>query len=117
VASSVISPKSDEYVLDLLSITEEKLVKLYEDLESQGLKDTQKQMKEDGVNYSGAYDAKLPAFNTRIAISNKTADRAFEDEDGSGEEGIDDFRGYRDQIKQASKQIVDAKTKRKKIVK
>ena len=39
-------------------------------------------------------------------------ERTFEDEDASGDEGSEDFRGYRDQIKQASKQIVDQKLKR-----
>lgn len=111
VASTVISSKSDEFVLDLLSITEEKLVKLFEDLEQQGMQDVKQQMKEDGYFFASTLDAKLPAHNTRIAISNKQ-DRIFEDEDGSGDEGIEDFKGYRDQIKNASKQIVDSKSKR-----
>ena len=48
MASTIVSPKSDEYVLDLLSVTEEKLIKLYEDLEAQGMNETKQQMKEDG---------------------------------------------------------------------
>jgi hypothetical protein len=112
VASNVISSKSDEFVLDLLSITEEKLVKLFEDLEQQGLYETQQQLKEEGflANMS-ALDAKLPPHNTRIPVVNKQ-ERVFEDDDASGDEGTEDFKGYRDQIKQASKQIVDSKTKR-----
>jgi hypothetical protein len=108
----VITPKSDEYVLDLLSITEEKLVKLYEDLDAQGMSETQQQMKEDGFYFASTSDAKLPPYNTRITLASKTTDRPFEDEDASGDEGGEDFLGYRDQIKQASKQIVDSKTKR-----
>ncbi len=111
VASTVISAKSDEFVLDLLSITEEKLVKLFEDLEQQGMEEAKQQMREDGHLFAGTLDAKLPAHNTRVPIASKQ-ERAFEDEDASGDEGIEDFKGYRDQIKNASKQIVDSKTKR-----
>jgi len=112
VASTIISNKSDEYILDLLSITEEKLIKLFEDLEAQGLNDMKQQMKEDNFFYANTNEAKLPAHNTRITIINRHADRAFDEEEGSADEGNEDFRGYREQIKQASKQIVDSKTKR-----
>ena len=112
MASTIVSPKSDEFVLDLLSVTEEKLIKLYEDLEAQGMNETKQQMKEDGFYYANAVDAKLPPHNTRITLTNKNADKMFEDEDGSGDDGNEDFKGYRDQIKQASKNIVDSKTKR-----
>lgn len=117
VASTVISPKSDEYVLDQLSITEEKLVKLYEDLESGGMSETKQQMKDDGLYFATTTDAKLPPYNTRIAQVSKAADRAFEDDEISGDEGTEDFLASRDQIKQQSKQIVDSKTKRKKEIK
>ena len=99
-------------MLDLLSITEEKLVKLVEDLEAQGMNETKQSMKEDGFYFATTMEAKLPQYNTRITLANKNQDRPFEDEDASGDEGDEDFRGYRDQIKQASKQIVDSKTKR-----
>ncbi len=112
MASTVISSKSDEFVLDLLSVTEEKLVKLFEDLEAQGMNETKQSMKEDGFYFATTLEAKLPQYNTRITLTNKNQERAFEDEDASGDDGDEDFRGYRDQIKQASKQIVDSKTKR-----
>lgn len=95
-----------------MSITEEKLVKLYEDLDAQGMSEVQQQMKEDGYYFASINEAKLPANNTRITLTSKTSDRPFEDEEISGDEGTEDFLGYRDQIKQASKQIVDSKTKR-----
>jgi hypothetical protein len=98
----------------VLSITEEKLIKLYEDLEAQGMRETLQQMKDDGVYYSTTTitDAKLPPYNTRIPLNIKGTDRPFEDEDASGDEGDEDFRANREQIKQASKQIVESKTKR-----
>lgn len=113
----MISPKSDEYVLDLLSVTEEKLIKLYEDLEAQGMNETKQQMKEDGFYFANALEAKLPPHNTRIVFPIKSGERGFDDEDGSGDEGNDDFRGYRDDIKKASRQIVESKTKRNQIKK
>lgn len=125
VASTVINPKSDEYVLDQLSITEEKLVKLYEELEAQGMNETRQQMSKDeaGTFYlSTTSDAKLPPYNTRIQMVTRGGgiaggvagadSRAFEDDEMSGDEGTEDFLNYRDQIKLASKQIVDSKTKR-----
>lgn len=112
VASTIVSPKSDEFVLDLLSVTEEKLIKLYEDLEAQGMNETKQQMKEDGFYFANAVDAKLPQHNTRITLASKNADKMFEDEDGSGDDGNEDFKNFRDQIKANSKNIVDSKTKR-----
>ena len=117
MASTIISPKSDEYLLDMLSVTEEKLVKLYEDLDAQGMNETRQQLKEEGVYFATTLDAKLPPYNTRITLSSKHVERQFDDEDASGEEGTEDFRGYRDQIKLASKQIVDSKTKRHQVKK
>ena len=95
-----------------MSTTEEKLVKLYEDLDAQGLNDAKQQMRDDTIFYMSATDAKLPPHNTRITIVSKNQDRPFEDEDGSADEGTEDFRSYRDQIKQASKMLVDSKSKR-----
>lgn len=123
VASTVINPKSDEFVLDQLSIIEEKLVKLYEELDAQGLNETKQQMSKDeaGTFYlSTTSDAKLPPYNTRIQMATRGVtggvsgadSRPFEDDEMSGDEGAEDFLNYRDQIKQASKQIVDSKTKR-----
>ena len=110
MASTVITPKSDEFVLDLLSVTEEKLVKLYEDLDAQGMSEQSKTMRDD---FMSIMEAKLPPNNTRVTMPSKNMiERTFEDEDPSGDESAEDFRGYRDQIKQASKQIVDIKTKR-----
>ena len=51
MGKSKIQPSSDEYVLDQLSISEEKLLKLLEELDQSGkdLKDIQKQMDEEEV--------------------------------------------------------------------
>ena len=51
MGKSKIQPSSDEYVLDQLSIAEEKLLKLLEELDQSGkdLKDIQRQMEEEEV--------------------------------------------------------------------
>ena len=114
VTVNIISAKSDEYILDLLSVTDDKLFNLYEELEKLGMSETQQQMKDEGVYYATviAGDAKLPQYNTRITLATKNQERPFEDEDASAEEGDEDFKANRDQLKQASKQIVELKTKR-----
>lgn len=114
MASTIISAESEEYVLDVLSVTEEKLVKLYEDLEAQGMKETLQQMKDEGVYHANMNltEAKLPPYNTRITLPTKGLDRQYEDEDESAEEGDEDFKQSRNQIKLDSKTLVDSKTKR-----
>ena len=56
MGKSKISPTSDEYVLDQLSVCEEKLLKVLEDLDSTGkdLGDIGKQMAEEEVGYASA---------------------------------------------------------------
>ena len=46
VPTTVISPQSNDYVLELLNTTEEKLVKLVEELEAKDLEGTLKEMKQ-----------------------------------------------------------------------
>ncbi len=50
VPTTVISPESNDYVLDLLGTTEEKLVKLIEELEAKDLEGTLKEMRQLDVN-------------------------------------------------------------------
>ena len=56
MGKSKISPTSDEYVLDQLSVCEEKLLKVLEDLDSTGkdLGDIGKQMAEEEVGHASA---------------------------------------------------------------
>ncbi len=50
VPTTVISSQSNDYVLDLLGTTEEKLVKLVEELEAKDLEGTLKEMRQLDVN-------------------------------------------------------------------
>ena len=61
MGKSKISPTSDEYVLDQLSVCEEKLLKVLEDLDSTGkdLGDIGKQMAEEEVGWGSAARALL----------------------------------------------------------
>ena len=44
--NTIVSPQSNDYVLDLLGTTEEKLVKLLEELETKDLEGTLKEMRQ-----------------------------------------------------------------------
>ena len=48
-----IAPSSDEYVLDQLSTSEEKLLKLLEELDGKDLNETLRQMEEEEVRLPG----------------------------------------------------------------
>lgn len=66
VQKAKISPSSDEYVLDQLSQSEEKLLKLLEELDSTGkdMNDISKQMEEEEFHNKLEYG--LPSYNVRI---------------------------------------------------
>jgi len=62
VPGTQISKSSDEYVLDLLSTSEEKLLKLLEELDGQDLEDVLTKMEEEEVR-----DRQLPIRDSGIA--------------------------------------------------
>jgi len=62
VPTAHLSPSSDEYVLDLLSVSEEKLLKLLEDLDGRELMDILRQMEEEEVSGGNLRVRKLRHF-------------------------------------------------------
>ncbi|KAM8972778.1 outer dynein arm-docking complex subunit 3 [Pelodytes ibericus] len=104
-----ISPLSDEYVLDVLSITEEKLQKLLEDLEGQDLAEIIKQMEEE--EFQASIEGKLPAFNVRISLPAPAKQDLYGDDEDSGDDEGDVVT--RAALKRQSQQIVESKTKRR----
>ncbi|XP_018097535.1 outer dynein arm-docking complex subunit 3 isoform X1 [Xenopus laevis] len=103
------SPLSDEQVLDLLGITEEKLQKLLEELEGQDLGQILKQMEEE--EFQASIEGKLPAHNIRISLPAPSKQDMFEDEEDSGEDEGDVVT--RATLKRQSQQIIESKTKRR----
>ncbi|XP_039269652.1 outer dynein arm-docking complex subunit 3-like [Styela clava] len=109
VPTAHLSPSSDEYVLDLLSISEEKLLKLLEELDGRQLADILRQMEEE--EFHSSIEGKLPPSNTRINLPAAQKHDAYEDEDA--ESGEDDTGApTRDALKRRSQQIVDTKLKK-----
>uniref|UniRef100_A0A8C5QB76 Outer dynein arm docking complex subunit 3 n=1 Tax=Leptobrachium leishanense TaxID=445787 RepID=A0A8C5QB76_9ANUR len=102
------SPLSDEYVLDVLSITEEKLQKLLEELDGQDLREIAKQMEEE--EFQASMEGKLPAYNVRISLPAPAKQDIYDDEDSGDDEGDVVTRAV---LKRLSQQIVESKTKRR----
>lgn len=110
VPQAQLSPTSDEYILDLLGVCEQKLLKLVEELEGKDIQDVIKEMEDSEFRVS--MEQKLPAHNTRVklpAVNERVA--GFDDDDDSGDD--DDYLS-RNAIKRNSQQIVDAKNKKHK---
>ncbi|KAK7094450.1 outer dynein arm-docking complex subunit 3-like [Littorina saxatilis] len=110
VPTAQIAPSSDEYVLDQLSTSEEKLLKLLEELDGKDLNETLRQMEEE--EFHASIEGKLPQYNTRVKLPTTQRDLVYGDEDeDSGEDDID--VPNRNAIKKNSQNIIDAKTKRR----
>lgn len=110
VPTAQIAPSSDEYVLDQLSTSEEKLLKLLEELDGKDLNETLRQMEEE--EFHASIEGKLPQYNTRIKLPTTQRDLVYGDEDeDSGEDDID--VPNRSAIKKQSQTIIDSKTKRR----
>ncbi|XP_053572012.1 outer dynein arm-docking complex subunit 3 [Bombina bombina] len=100
---------SDEYVLDLLSITEEKLQKLLEELKGQDLTEILRQMEEE--EFQSSIEGKLPQYNVRISLPAPAKQDIYDDDDDSGDDDGDVVT--RAALKRQSQQIIESKTKRR----
>ncbi|XP_029440975.1 LOW QUALITY PROTEIN: coiled-coil domain-containing protein 151 [Rhinatrema bivittatum] len=99
---------SDEYVLDLLATTEERLQLLLDDLEEEDLPEVVKQMEEE--EFHATIEGKLPSYNVRVKIPVQAAQPIYPEED-SGDDDADIVT--RATLKRQSQQIIDSKTKRR----
>ncbi|XP_069460330.1 outer dynein arm-docking complex subunit 3 isoform X2 [Ambystoma mexicanum] len=104
-----LSVDSEEYVLDLLAATEEKLMRLLEELEDKDIHELVKQMEEEEFHTS--IEGKLPDFNIRVKLPTTSKQDIFEDDDDSGDEEGDVVS--RAALKRQSQQIIESKTKRR----
>ncbi|CAF1563043.1 unnamed protein product [Rotaria magnacalcarata] len=110
VPTTVISSQSNDYVLDLLGTTEEKLVKLVEELETKDLEGTLKEMRQLDLQYAG--DGRLPAYNTRINPPSTVKGNIYGDDDNAGEDNPE--CQTRERIKMMGEDLIGLKTKRMK---
>ncbi|XP_067877481.1 coiled-coil domain-containing protein 151 [Heterodontus francisci] len=118
VPAMVLSPTSDEYVLDLLSLTEDKLLQLYQDLEGINMKKTLQLIEDD--EFHASVEGKLPFYNMRVKLPTAQKLDMYDDDDDDDDDGGDDDSSddsgdiiTRAVLKRQSQQIVDWKTKRK----
>ncbi|XP_022084175.1 coiled-coil domain-containing protein 151-like [Acanthaster planci] len=110
VPQAQLSPTSDEFVLDLLSTCEEKLLKLMEDLDGQDVDETLQQMEEE--EFHVGIEGQMPQYNTRIKLAAISRDTAYDDDDESGD---DEDIITRSQLKKQAQTLVDSKTKKHKV--
>ncbi|XP_038640886.1 coiled-coil domain-containing protein 151 isoform X1 [Scyliorhinus canicula] len=117
VPAVVLSPASDEYVLDLLSLTEDKLLQLYQNLEEIDMKKTLQLIEDD--EFHATVEGKLPSYNMRVKLPTAQKLDLYEDDDEDDDDeddGSSDDNGdivTRAVLKHQSQQIVDWKTKRR----
>ncbi|XP_075715179.1 outer dynein arm-docking complex subunit 3 isoform X2 [Rhinoderma darwinii] len=104
-----LTSQSDEYVLDLMDTTDQKLQKLLEGLDGQNIGEILRQMEEE--EFQASIEGKLPAFNVRISLPAPAKQDTFDDDEDSGEDEGDVVT--RASLKKQSQQIIESKTKRK----
>merc|ERR1712136_727781 len=105
VPTAHLSPSSDEYVLDLLSVSEEKLLKLLEDLDGRELVDILRQMEEE--EFHSSIENKLPSYNVRVALPAVAKHDSYDEDDDSGDD--DTAAPTRADLKRRAQQIIDSK--------
>eukprot|EP00062_Callorhinchus_milii_P025911 gi/632987423/ref/XP_007910777.1/ PREDICTED: coiled-coil domain-containing protein 151 [Callorhinchus milii] len=100
---------ADAYVLDALELTEDKLLKILDDLKGINLDEVLQQIQEE--EYHSTIEGKLPSFNLRIQMPTTQKFELFDDYEDSADD--DDDVVTRAMLKKQSQQIVDWKTKRR----
>ncbi|XP_058864127.1 outer dynein arm-docking complex subunit 3-like isoform X1 [Acipenser ruthenus] len=109
VPAAQLPPSSEEYVLELLSVSEQKLLQLLEELQGKELNDILKEMEE--AEFNASIEGKLPAYNMRISLPESHKQDLFDEDEVSSDEDPDVIS--RTALKRQSQQIIDSRTKRK----
>ncbi|XP_041723424.1 coiled-coil domain-containing protein 151 isoform X1 [Coregonus clupeaformis] len=104
-----LPPGSEEYVVELLSQSEQKLLLLQEELQGNDLAAIMKEMEEE--EFHASIEGKLPHYNTRIKLPEAQRQDPYDEEEESGDDEGDIIT--RAILKHQSQLIIDSKTKRK----
>ncbi|XP_038834514.1 coiled-coil domain-containing protein 151 [Salvelinus namaycush] len=104
-----LPPGSEEYVVELLSQSEQKLLLLQEELQGKDLAAAMKEMEEE--EFHASIEGKLPHCNTRIKLPEAQRQDPYDEEEESGDDEGDIIT--RAILKHQSQLIIDSKTKRK----
>uniref|UniRef100_A0A8C8JDM9 ODAD1 central coiled coil region domain-containing protein n=1 Tax=Oncorhynchus tshawytscha TaxID=74940 RepID=A0A8C8JDM9_ONCTS len=97
-----------EYVVELLSQSEQKLLLLQEELQGKDLAAVMKEMEEE--EFHASIEGKLPHCNTRIKLPEAQRQDPYDEEESGDDEGDIITRAI---LKHQSQLIIDSKTKRK----
>jgi len=117
VPGTKVPPTSDEYVLDLVSRCEERLLKLQEELRKQAetehtdLEQTLRQLEDE--DFRARMESNLPQYNIRIKLPSVKKDGRFEEEEEGAADEEDSEIPTRNVIKKQSQQLIESKNKRK----
>uniref|UniRef100_A0A8C8JBW3 ODAD1 central coiled coil region domain-containing protein n=1 Tax=Oncorhynchus tshawytscha TaxID=74940 RepID=A0A8C8JBW3_ONCTS len=103
-----LPPGSEEYVVELLSQSEQKLLLLQEELQGKDLAAVMKEMEEE--EFHASIEGKLPHCNTRIKLPEAQRQDPYDEEESGDDEGDIITRAI---LKHQSQLIIDSKTKRK----
>nr|AIJ50388.1 CCDC151 [Schmidtea mediterranea] len=104
-----IDVSSDEFVLDILSRCEERLLQLLEHLGQVDIEAQLSKMQEE--EFQNQIEHKIPLHNVRVKLPQVQKDNVYEDEEDSGDDDADILT--RNVIKKQSQQLVDMKTKKR----
>ncbi|KAI1886805.1 hypothetical protein AGOR_G00199590 [Albula goreensis] len=104
-----LCPSSDEYVLDLLGQTEQRLLTLLDQLQGKDLVAIIKEMEEE--EFQTSIEGNLPQSNMRIQLPESQKQGPYDEEEESGDDEGDIIT--RAVLKRQSQMIIDSKTKRK----
>ncbi|XP_032383331.1 coiled-coil domain-containing protein 151 isoform X2 [Etheostoma spectabile] len=104
-----VSPDSDEFVVELLTQCELKLLSLQEELHGKDLAAIMKEMEEE--EFYVRIEGKLPAYNIRVKLPDDQRLDIFNDEDDSEEDEADVIS--REALKRQSLMIIDSNNKKK----
>ncbi|XP_062404188.1 coiled-coil domain-containing protein 151 [Sardina pilchardus] len=105
----LLDGSSEDYVLELLTRAEHKLLLLQEELQGKDLATLTKEMEEE--DFYASIEGKLPNYNTRIQLPETQRQDPYDEEEDSGNDESDIIT--RTTLKRQSQIIVDSKTKRK----
>ncbi|XP_028457648.1 coiled-coil domain-containing protein 151 isoform X3 [Perca flavescens] len=108
-AVAVVSPDSDEFVVELMTQCELKLQLLQEELHGKDLAAIMKEMEEE--EFYVRIEGKLPAYNTRVKLHDDQRLDLFNDEDDSEEDEADVMS--REAVKRQSLMLIDSNNKKK----
>lgn len=108
-AGKELDPNAEDYLVNLLALVEEKLLKLQAQLESHDLPEMLRHIADR--EFYASLEGKLPAYNTRIPLLLTSSKDKFFDEEESEEE--DSVVVSRASLKMRSQKLIETRSKKR----